>query len=133
VGRPGPDETTWSSVEYGPDVLTIDPRADRKACTHCIYYIAVIGNIESTYTISATTSSNMPRLVDGVPSAGYVGLSEWVFYTFHNSHGVGRDLHVNLVSATGNADLYITLGTRKRACVVFALLNYLTAVHRPLS
>ena len=112
VGRPAPDSvnSTWRSSDYGPDVLTIDPGSDHRACTHCMYYIAVIGASESTYTISATTSSNMPRLIDGVPATGYVMQSEWKFYTFHNSYGSARDFHLTLISATGNADLYITLG-----------------------
>eukprot|EP00598_Pedospumella_elongata_P002386 CAMPEP_0184975878 /NCGR_PEP_ID=MMETSP1098-20130426/6959_1 /TAXON_ID=89044 /ORGANISM="Spumella elongata, Strain CCAP 955/1" /LENGTH=2755 /DNA_ID=CAMNT_0027498653 /DNA_START=79 /DNA_END=8346 /DNA_ORIENTATION=+ len=111
VGHPAPDSvnSTWRSSDYGPDVLVINPRTDPKACYHCMYYIAVIGNLESTYTISVTTSNNMPRLIDGVPSRGYAQLNKWTYYSFHNAYGSGRDLHVNLVSATGNADLYITL------------------------
>ena len=112
VGHPAPDSvnSTWRSSDYGPDVLVINPRTDPKACYHCMYYIAVIGNLESTYTISVTTSNNMPRLIDGVPSRGYAQLNKWTYYSFRNAYGSGRDLHVNLVSATGNADLYITLG-----------------------
>lgn len=52
----------------------------------------------------------MPRLVDGVPTTGAVAAHGWVYYTFHNMFGNRRDLHVSLVSGTGNADLYATLG-----------------------
>ena len=74
------------------------------------YWMTVVGLSESTYTISATTSSNLPKLVDGVPSAGYVGAFEWVYYAFNNAYGGNRDVHVSLASTVGNADLYITLG-----------------------
>lgn len=141
VEHPQADDTnsTWRSTEYGADVLVIDPRTDRRACVHCMYYIAgtqlcdcilgltliclfmftcichayfftVVGRAESTYTISASTSSNLPKLVDGLPTTGAVAYLEWVYYSFNNVYGSTRDLHVNLVTATGNADLYVTLG-----------------------
>ena len=76
----------------------------------------MVGRSESTYTISASTSSNLPKLVDGVPSAGAVAYQEWAYYSFSNIYGTTRDIHVNLVTATGNADLYVTLGTTFPAC-----------------
>jgi hypothetical protein len=87
-------------VAYGPDTLRIDS-ASEFACSHCTYYIAVYGNTEATYSISASSSSTLPKLGDGLPSAGSVGLSEWTYYTFHNAYGSGRDLHIDLTSATG--------------------------------
>ncbi len=59
-------------------------------------------------------TNNLPRLIDGVPSAGSVALDEWRYYTFHNAYGSSRDLHVTLTSGTGNADLYVMLGKYMR-------------------
>jgi hypothetical protein len=84
----------------------------------------VVGRREASYTISASLTSSMPRLIDGVPSSGAVALHGWVYYTFHNTFGTKRDLHVTLTSATGNADLYVTLGTSRRLCDVVTHLIF---------
>jgi predicted secreted protein len=75
----------------------------------------------------------MPRLIDGVPSSGAVALHGWVYYTFHNMFGTKRDMHVTLTSATGNADLYVTLGTSAKAacarlCALFFVCTTLCAL-----
>ena len=77
----------------------------------------MVGRQESTYTIAASTTSNLPKLVDGVPTAGSIAQGEWTYYSFQNTYGSSRDLHVGLTSATGNADLYVTLGKFCGTCV----------------
>lgn len=81
----------------------------------------MVGRRESSYTITVSLTGGMPRLVDGVPIAGAVEAHGWAYYTFHNMFGNKRDLHVSLVSGTGNADLYATLGTLTTA--VYDLLG----------
>jgi hypothetical protein len=72
----------------------------------------------------------MPRLIDGVPSSGAVALHGWVYYTFHNMFGTKRDMHVTLTSATGNADLYVTLGTSaKAACAPLCALFFVCTLY----
>lgn len=72
--------------------------------------LTVVGRRESSYTITASFTTGLPKLVDGVPTAGSVEVYAWAYYTFHNVYGGARDLHVALTSGTGNADLYVTLG-----------------------
>lgn len=74
--------------------------------------LVVIGSSESTYTISASTSASMSRLIDGVPSSGVVNVAQWTYYSFHNAYGENRDIRVMLTSTTGNADIYATLGNQ---------------------
>lgn len=67
---PGPNNYTWSSVHYGSDVVEINPVVDRYACEYCVYYVAIYGATESTYTLTANLQSTIPALVDGVPTSG---------------------------------------------------------------
>lgn len=107
--HPGPGNSTWRSALFGADTITIDPTHDSQACRQCTYYIAVLGALESTFTILVSTSSNIPKLNDGIPSIGYINAYDWVYYSFHNIYAVSRDIHISLVSQTGNADVYVTL------------------------
>ncbi len=50
--RPSASNFTWHSFDYGSDVVTVNTHTDPAACTGCVYYIAVVGAREATYTIS---------------------------------------------------------------------------------
>jgi hypothetical protein len=113
IERPGEGagNYTWKSFSYGSDLVHIDPSTDADACTGCTYYIAVVGNRESTYSISVTLQDTMQALVDGVPQSGGVGAYEWQYYEFFLVEGdTPKDVKVTLTSFDGNADLYITMG-----------------------
>lgn len=109
IKRPGVGNYTWLSYRYGSDTLIIDPSKDSSACTHCTYYIAVYGAYESTYSITVTTASTLPQLVDGRPLSDFVTMFGWNQYSFFDSYGSSRDIKIQLTSLTGDADLYVTL------------------------
>lgn len=88
---------------------------------HCIEFVcssflhyhfrcSVVGSTEATYTILASRTSTLPKLVDGVPSTDGVSQGQWSYFTFHNTYGDRRDLTITLATTTGEAGLYATLG-----------------------
>ena len=108
--HPSAENSTWRSFRYGSDVLDIDPKTDVNACNDCVYYIAVYGNTEATYSISVALEDTMQQLVDGQPISGSVRTMNWAYYSFYLMSSAPRDFQVNLLSITGNADMYITMG-----------------------
>lgn len=47
--HPSLTNSTWRSMSYGSDTVTISPVEDVHACTECNYYIAVYGYQASTF------------------------------------------------------------------------------------
>ncbi len=103
--------STWRGVRYGSDVIEINTDTDPQACFQCTYYITVYGASESTYTITASEETTYFTLQDGLPMTGSVAQASWNYYTFLNSFGSARDFRAVLSSITGNADMFITIGT----------------------
>lgn len=89
-------------------------------CYHCTYYLAVTGLTESTYTLVASIMATVTSLQDGLTQSGQVGLGGWVYYAFTPGSASNRDYKINLVSTSGNADLYVTLGE----CFAFRLPGF---------
>jgi hypothetical protein len=109
IQHPNTVNNTWHSFLYGADTILIDPAHDERACTFCIYYISVVGTKESTYSITASTYSTVPHLIDGVPMSGKVSKLQWTYYTFYDFYGDSRDLKIQLTPSIGNPDVYVTL------------------------
>ena len=109
VKYPNRNNNTWKSEDYGPDSITIDVYSDDEACTSCTYYIAVVGVIPSTYTITASLSTTTNHLVDGRPVSDRVNLWYWNFYVFHCMFHGQRDLKITMTIQKGDADLYVTV------------------------
>ena len=105
---PSSMNNTWRSTRFGTDTISIDPSTDDRAPVPCMYYIAVYGATESSFTISASLSSTIPTLSDGVPASGSVEQSQWIYYMFHDVYQDSRDFQIEL-SSIGDADLYVTL------------------------
>jgi hypothetical protein len=99
----------WHSVNWGSDVLDINPRTDSRACRSCTYYIAVVGVAETTYRLTATTTTNVPVLIDGMPINDRVGTLQWNYYNYFDVYGSSRDIKITLTTTSGDADLFVTL------------------------
>mmetsp|Transcript_3149 Transcript_3149/g.4876 ORF Transcript_3149/g.4876 Transcript_3149/m.4876 type:complete len:2519 (-) Transcript_3149:278-7834(-) len=110
--RPNRTHSTWTSMRFGEDVVTIDTELDEKACTGCTYYVAVYGYEASTYSLMASTQSTVGRLLDGVPISAHVDMFGYVRYTFRNTYGIARNFRVVLTVLSGSPSLYITLDGR---------------------
>jgi hypothetical protein len=110
---PSPTNAKWKSINWGSDVLSIDPRTDTTACSQCTYYIAIVGEAESTYRLTATTAYNVPVLTDGMPVNDHVGPLSWNYYTFYDTYGALRDLKITLTTTVGDADIFVTLDGSK--------------------
>lgn len=104
-----PHNYTWRSHDYGEDILVIDPNKDAEACSNCIYYISVYGSSEAMYTLTVSLESNIPRLLDGIPSVGHVDIWYWSYFTFTDPFGTAKDIYISVTSLSGNSDLYISL------------------------
>lgn len=106
---PSSTNSTWKSFRYGADAIDINTATDANACSHCTYYIAVVGMTEATYSLVVSLQDTQFTLADGIPMSGSLGLLTWSYYTFYDSHGSARDFRVVLTSTSGNADMFITL------------------------
>jgi hypothetical protein len=47
--RPNRSHYTWSSANFGEDIVVIDPEVDSRACRGCSYYISVYGFRTASY------------------------------------------------------------------------------------
>lgn len=111
--HPGPDNYTWSSTSFGDDFILIDPSKDKYACVDCVYYIAVFGIFESTYSIYAQTELTFQRLIDGFPVHGHVASREWKYFLLVDPYGSTRNIRLTLSVLDGDADLYVMIGEEK--------------------
>jgi hypothetical protein len=107
--RPNRTHYTWYSAAFGDDHILIDPEIDSKACTGCIYYIAIYGFRPTTYSLNIRTISTVGRLLDGIPVTDQVDYFSYLRYTYKNIYGIGRNFRIHLLALTGNPSVYVTL------------------------
>lgn len=123
------NETYWYGYQYGSDTVVIDPfhtdpSGNAHECVECTYYISVYGSREAAYTLTASIThsqdSTIVHLTDGVPATGIVlalGWNYYVYYFNYDNQMADRDLKVVLASLSGDADVYVNVGTSKKTSV----------------
>ena len=121
--RPTTSNYTWRSYKFGGDMVEIDPNFDPLACSHCMYYIGVVGTSASTYTITASLLSTISHLSDGQPYGGTVNPLAYSYYVFSNVYGTSRDLKIQISVATGSVDFYVTLDGTKPTWLHYTYAN----------
>ena len=99
---------TWRSVSYGQDVITIDPSIDNNACTNCVYYIAIIGLSESSYSLTSYLVTSYITLYNGYTINGHDTLFSWTYYQYFDTQTTLHDINIILTSMYGDSDIYIT-------------------------
>lgn len=110
---PGEGESTWFSHDFGSDILRIDPTVDTSACTGCIYYIAIVGSRDASYSLLVNLEATATHLIDGRPMLDSVPFLTWNYYIFSNFYGSTRDLKLTMSPSNGNADVYVTVDGSK--------------------
>jgi hypothetical protein len=109
--RPSSANSTWRSLRFGSDTLTLSPSRDSRACNRCTYYVAVYGSTESAYTLTITESDTVTVLTAGVPVSSRVGFLQWDWFSYTYHTAPPHSLSLLLSPSTGNPDLYVSLGT----------------------
>ena len=110
VRRPSMFNSTWRSVRFGSDTISLSPLLDTNVCNKCTYYIAVYGSSESVYTLSVTEKDTVVDLSPGVHIASRVNFMEWDWYSFMFNSQNPHAFTLTLTPTTGNPDLYVSLG-----------------------
>ena len=110
---------TWTSIQYGSDVLVIDPKVDRKACVMCTYFITVASTKPCLYSIMVALESTIPTLHDGQPLSDHVSWLKMNIYAFADTFGSSRDIKVVLTTSRGDAVFISYL------CLSYFILFYL--------
>ena len=116
---PTHDSSDWSSEADGADSLVIDG-GDAKACRNCLYYVGVLGGVDSTggrasasFTITASVASDARTLQSSVPATGQeVAIEEYLFYRFYVDRP-GQGVTVGLTLDSGDADLYVSFAEER--------------------
>lgn len=88
--------------------------SDPQACknTTCTYSIGVYGEVNGTFTVSATTKGAAIPLLDGVPAKESVQSGEWEYFSFLVTEA-GLDLSIVVTPITGDPDIYISRGNQR--------------------
>lgn len=116
---PTHDSSDWSSEAQGADSLVIDG-GDAKACRNCLYYVGVLGGVDSTggrastsFTITASVASDARMLQSNVPATGQeVAVEEYLYYRFY-VYRPGQGVTVGLTLDSGDADLYVSFAEER--------------------
>eukprot|EP00003_Mantamonas_plastica_P029955 TRINITY_DN722_c0_g1_i4.p1 TRINITY_DN722_c0_g1~~TRINITY_DN722_c0_g1_i4.p1 ORF type:complete len:1719 (-),score=520.26 TRINITY_DN722_c0_g1_i4:115-5271(-) len=106
VERPSSDSYTWGSKDHLNETVIV-PESDITANAPTYYYIAVKGELASTFTILATLNPVPVRLNDGEPQNGLVHYHEYTYYTFSVPSNL-IDTVITVTPQAGDPDIYVS-------------------------
>ena len=102
-------EHTWAGTFFGDDSVTIPATSGCMNCQYIAGVMCAIG-VSCRYSLTASAStSSLIQLTDGQPLSNTVANHGWKYFLY-NTGGDAKLVNVTfqVVSSTGNAQLYIT-------------------------
>lgn len=114
--HPNRSSYTWARQAWGADTLSVEATDPRNLCGRgggCVFFIAVFGSTNSSFTILATLNQNEPIvLVNGQAQGGSVDAGQTVQYYMQLTQPT-QDIQITVSPSFGDPDLYVTLDGTK--------------------
>ena len=120
-GEPSQEHSQWGSLSIGIDTVLIQSNDANYCGGAFIAGVSSFGPLPSNFSMVATTAQhNTVALNNGYPQDGSVALQHYAYYSFSlASTDAGTVIDLALSTASGDADMYITLDGREPSRTVW--------------